>query len=65
MGKIFEALSRTCISGDEFPNNMKKVHSLMTFDTAIINSMKLVTFRLYFNFSNVCFATLCQFEGKI
>lgn len=67
MGKEFQAISRTCISGDEFPNSMKEVQSFMTFDTAITNSMKLVRFRVYFNFKllAVCFDTLCQFEGKI
>lgn len=40
---------------------------MMTFGTAIINSMKLVGFREYFNvkFSDVCFYTHCRFEGKI
>jgi len=46
---------------------MKEVQSLMTFATAIINSMKLVRFTVYFSFkfSGGCFDVLCQFQGKI
>lgn len=62
-----KSVSRTRMLEDEFPNRMKEVQSMMTFGTAIINSMKLVGFREYFNvkFSDVCFYTHCRFEGKI